>query len=225
MSESDLPFAELSQHSPPRRLKYCKPPPAFLHTIIEEDEDHHDPGGAPVSIYEDLRNYEIEDGFYDQGRSPPFNQSYALTDLFKDWIDENSSDEIDSLEDYIVGASESTAAGEYQSSTPRPLPEIPRPSHETPRPLPEIPRPLPAIPRPLPETPRPLPEIPHPLPPTPPLPAANMDSKVPKPGPAKLGPNASLEEWLEEAKQCHYLPENVMKQLCEIVKACLMEGT
>lgn len=51
-----------------------------------------------------------------------------------------------------------------------------------------------------------------------------MNSKVPKPGPAKLGPNAGLEEWLEEAKQCHYLPENAMKQLCEIVKACLMEG-
>jgi serine/threonine-protein phosphatase PP1-1 len=52
-----------------------------------------------------------------------------------------------------------------------------------------------------------------------------MDRRVPKPGPAKLGPNAGLEEWLEEAKQCHYLPESAMKQLCEIVKACLMEGT
>lgn len=47
---------------------------------------------------------------------------------------------------------------------------------------------------------------------------------VPKPGPAKLSPNASLDEWLEEAKQCHYLPEAVMKQLCEIVKEVLMEG-
>lgn len=47
---------------------------------------------------------------------------------------------------------------------------------------------------------------------------------VPKPGPAKLGPRAGLPEWLEEAKQCHYLPENEMKQLCEIVKECLMEG-
>ena len=177
-----------------------------------------------MSIYEDLRNYEIEDGFYDQGRSPPFDQSCALTDLFTDWIDEYSSDEVDNPEDYIVEAPGSTAAGISQSSTPRPLPEIPRPSYETPSPLPEIPRPLRAIPRPLPETPRPLPEIPHPLPPTPLLQAANMDSKVPKPGPARLGPNAGLEEWLEEAKQCHYLPENVMKQLCEIVKACLMEG-
>jgi serine/threonine-protein phosphatase PP1-1 len=47
---------------------------------------------------------------------------------------------------------------------------------------------------------------------------------VPKPGPAKLTRNAGLEEWLQEAKQCHYLPESVMKQLCEIVKECLMEG-
>ncbi|KAK9778155.1 putative Calcineurin-like phosphoesterase [Seiridium cardinale] len=48
-------------------------------------------------------------------------------------------------------------------------------------------------------------------------------SSVPKPGPAKLTPNAGLDEWLEEAKQCHYLPEPVMKQLCEIVKEVLME--
>lgn len=47
---------------------------------------------------------------------------------------------------------------------------------------------------------------------------------VPKPGPAKLGRNSTPEEWLEEAKQCHYLPEPVMKQLCERVKECLMEG-
>jgi hypothetical protein len=52
------------------------------------------------------------------------------------------------------------------------------------------------------------------------MPAPN----VPKPGPAKLSRNAGLEEWLEEAKQCHYLPEAVMKQLCEMVKECLMEG-
>ena len=49
-------------------------------------------------------------------------------------------------------------------------------------------------------------------------------SKVPKPGPAKLGPKSGLDEWLEQAKLCRYLPENVMKQLCEIVKECLMEG-
>ncbi|KAK7977100.1 protein phosphatase [Apiospora saccharicola] len=46
---------------------------------------------------------------------------------------------------------------------------------------------------------------------------------VPKPGPAKLRPGAGLDEWLEEAKQCHYLPEPVMKELCEIVKEVLME--
>ena len=47
---------------------------------------------------------------------------------------------------------------------------------------------------------------------------------IPKPGPADLRPGAGLDEWLEEAKQCHYLPESVMKQLCEIVKEVLMEG-
>jgi serine/threonine-protein phosphatase PP1-1 len=47
---------------------------------------------------------------------------------------------------------------------------------------------------------------------------------VPKPGPAKLTPSSSLDEWLEEAKQCHYLPEPVMKELCEMVKEVLMEG-
>ncbi|OAA55809.1 tor signaling pathway phosphatase [Niveomyces insectorum RCEF 264] len=46
---------------------------------------------------------------------------------------------------------------------------------------------------------------------------------VPRPGPAKLQPGAGLDEWLEEAKQCHYLPEPVMKQLCEMVKEVLME--
>jgi serine/threonine-protein phosphatase PP1-1 len=48
---------------------------------------------------------------------------------------------------------------------------------------------------------------------------------VPRPGPANLGPNSGLDEWLEEAKQCHYLPESVMKELCEKVKEVLMEGT
>ncbi|KAK1761111.1 Serine/threonine-protein phosphatase SIT4 [Echria macrotheca] len=48
-------------------------------------------------------------------------------------------------------------------------------------------------------------------------------ANVPKPGPAKLSPGAGLDEWLEEAKQCHYLPEPVMKQLCEMVKEVLME--
>jgi hypothetical protein len=61
--------------------------------------------------------------------------------------------------------------------------------------------------------------------PLPPIPIKKMPNpNVPKPGPAKLSKNASLAEWLEEAKQCHYLPEAVMKQLCEMVKECLMEG-
>jgi hypothetical protein len=47
---------------------------------------------------------------------------------------------------------------------------------------------------------------------------------VPKPGPAVLSRNAGPAEWLEQAMQCHYLPEHVMKQLCEIVKEHLMEG-
>lgn len=51
-----------------------------------------------------------------------------------------------------------------------------------------------------------------------------MSSTVPRPGAAKLGPRSGLEEWLAEAKQCHYLPEWAMKQLCEMVKECLMEG-
>lgn len=51
-----------------------------------------------------------------------------------------------------------------------------------------------------------------------------MSPTVPRPGAAKLGPRSGLEEWLAEAKQCHYLPEWAMKQLCEMVKECLMEG-
>lgn len=58
----------------------------------------------------------------------------------------------------------------------------------------------------------------------PPLEYKMPGPNVPKPGPAKLKPNSELAEWLEQAKQCHYLPEAVMKQLCEKVKECLMEG-
>lgn len=61
-------------------------------------------------------------------------------------------------------------------------------------------------------------------PPRPPLQIIAM-ANIPKPGPASLRPGAGLDEWLEEAKQCHYLPESVMKQLCEMVKEVLMEGT
>ena len=51
------------------------------------------------------------------------------------------------------------------------------------------------------------------------------ESQVPQPGPARLSPGAGPDEWLEQAKQCKYLPEADMKRLCEIVKECLMEGT
>lgn len=50
-----------------------------------------------------------------------------------------------------------------------------------------------------------------------------MAPSIPKPGPAKLGSRAGLDEWLEQAKLCRYLPESAMKQLCEMVKECLME--
>ncbi|KAK3175671.1 sporulation-induced protein [Lecanicillium sp. MT-2017a] len=50
-----------------------------------------------------------------------------------------------------------------------------------------------------------------------------MAANIPRPGPANLRPNAGLDEWLEEAKQCHYLPERAMKELCEKVKEILME--
>ncbi|EDU39852.1 serine/threonine-protein phosphatase 6 [Pyrenophora tritici-repentis Pt-1C-BFP] len=49
------------------------------------------------------------------------------------------------------------------------------------------------------------------------------DNDVPQPGPARLAKGAGPDEWLEQAKQCKYLPEADMKRLCEIVKECLME--
>ncbi|KIW06898.1 serine/threonine-protein phosphatase [Verruconis gallopava] len=49
------------------------------------------------------------------------------------------------------------------------------------------------------------------------------DSDVPQPGPARLSKGAGPDEWLEQAKQCKYLPEADMKRLCEIVKEYLME--
>ena len=51
-----------------------------------------------------------------------------------------------------------------------------------------------------------------------------VDSSVPQPGPAKLKRNAGPDEWLEAAKDCKYLSEQHMKQLCEIVKEYMMEG-
>lgn len=48
--------------------------------------------------------------------------------------------------------------------------------------------------------------------------------KVPQPGPARIAKGGGPDEWLEAAKQCKYLPEAHMKQLCETVKEFLMEG-
>ena len=50
-----------------------------------------------------------------------------------------------------------------------------------------------------------------------------MAPKVPQPGPARLSPNASVDEWLEQAKRNKYLPERIMKQLFELCKELLME--
>lgn len=47
--------------------------------------------------------------------------------------------------------------------------------------------------------------------------------KVPVPGPARLKRSAGPDEWLEAAKNCKYLSEYHMKQLCEIVKEFMME--
>ncbi|KAI9841797.1 MAG: hypothetical protein M1837_000391 [Sclerophora amabilis] len=46
---------------------------------------------------------------------------------------------------------------------------------------------------------------------------------IPQPGPARVSKGGGPDEWLEQAKQCKYLPEADMKRLCEIVKECLME--
>ena len=51
-----------------------------------------------------------------------------------------------------------------------------------------------------------------------------MAVKVPVPGPARLKRSAGPDEWLEAAKNCKYLSEYHMKQLCEIVKEFMMEG-
>lgn len=50
------------------------------------------------------------------------------------------------------------------------------------------------------------------------------DKTIPAPGPAKLKRNAGPDEWLEAAKNCKYLSEHHMKQLCDIVKEFMMEG-
>ncbi|KAF3490787.1 sporulation-induced protein [Arthroderma uncinatum] len=50
-----------------------------------------------------------------------------------------------------------------------------------------------------------------------------VDPSVPQPGPARLKPNAGPDEWLEAARNCKYLSEHHMKQLCEVVKEYMME--
>ncbi|KAK2751180.1 hypothetical protein FQN57_000257 [Myotisia sp. PD_48] len=50
-----------------------------------------------------------------------------------------------------------------------------------------------------------------------------VDPSVPQPGPARLKQNAGPDEWLEAAKNCKYLSEKHMKELCELVKAYMME--
>jgi serine/threonine-protein phosphatase PP1-1 len=49
--------------------------------------------------------------------------------------------------------------------------------------------------------------------------------RVPQPGPARLKQSAGPDEWLEAAKECRYLSEYHMNQLCEIVKEYMMEGS
>jgi hypothetical protein len=53
---------------------------------------------------------------------------------------------------------------------------------------------------------------------------AMAEKGVPAPGPAKLKRNAGPDEWLEASKNCKYLSEYHMKQLCDIVKEYMMEG-
>ncbi len=48
-------------------------------------------------------------------------------------------------------------------------------------------------------------------------------NKVPQPGPAKLSKSSGPDEWLKCALNNQYLPEAIMKKLCEICKELLME--
>ena len=57
-------------------------------------------------------------------------------------------------------------------------------------------------------------------------PSANrpmVQQRVPQPGPARLGRNSELDQWLAAAKLNKFLPERIMKQLMEICKELLME--
>lgn len=53
----------------------------------------------------------------------------------------------------------------------------------------------------------------------PPLPKIPMGG-----GEANVSKGGGVDEWLEMAKKCKYLPEADMKRLCELVKEYLMEG-
>ena len=153
-------------------------------------------------IYEDLGNYEREE----EGDEHSLEEN-------PDWSDEGSEDTAESdekdekderggieLDRSAKGSSSISALASVQGPACVIRPCTPRGGFESP---PSKPRPLPAIPVKTEKMPIP---------------------NVPKPGPAKLSKGAGLPEWLEEAKQCHYLPEVCMEQLCEQVKECLMEG-
>ena len=49
-------------------------------------------------------------------------------------------------------------------------------------------------------------------------------NNIPQPGPAKLTKNSGIDEWLQCALQNQYLPEAIIKKLCEMCKELLMEG-
>ena len=162
----------------------------------------------------------------DDTTTPPASPTPTYGDASSTFINRICED----LHDYEVedGYERISPASSSGSDSPTPTAEHIEDLDEEPEELPFLfGRPLPPIPvTSAVETPR---RQPPPLPPfhfparTPPPPKM-PNSSVPKPGPAKLSPKAGLEEWLAEAKQCHYLPEAVMKQLCEMVKECLMEG-
>ncbi|MCJ1437744.1 hypothetical protein MMC27_007131 [Xylographa pallens] len=59
--------------------------------------------------------------------------------------------------------------------------------------------------------------------PDPPPSTPMVNPRVPQPGPARLGKNSELDQWLAAAKKNKYLPERIMKQLFEICKELLME--
>lgn len=165
----------------------------------EQDQDHRDQGDqGDLPIYENLNNYEREEE----------GDELDLEDEDEDEDeDENENEDEDYPEDYVFNdqseTQKITLSSKVFSSTPASASASASASTPAPSSSSTIYRA------------RPLP----------PLPVKKMPGpNVPKPGPAKLTKNAGLAEWLEEAKQCHYLPEQIMKQLCEMVKECLMEG-